>query len=379
MGLILGVLFGLLELIPNAHPAILAITLLPVLGMGYADNLMFVTALLITSMSLNTLTHTYHPIPKAMLHAAEPAQRMAYEGQGKWATEIQLRAIPWGIAAALIFTPVLVHFVKTIKAWVIPIGILLLVLSISRSKNKPAAAFVLVLAVTVGILAQEKLEMHAMMPLLAGLFTIPPLLHILVQEKTMALPKDQSKRPPKTPTEYSTIDSTLGIVGAFMPGISTSSMVHLRVNEVDIPPHEYLTRSTLQKSTSDITALFVLILLHQAHSVLSVAMMQTAIDFPLHYSFALVAGCLLVLFPIVQWLTLKAENPYITVIQKLPQKLFAIVLAPVTIGIVLNHAGMYGLIIMAAAAGVSLLQKHFRVPNQILLQGMTIPVLLMFM
>ncbi len=373
IGLILGTLLGLCELFPNAHPQVLALILLPLLPLGTFDLCMFAISLLVTSMHMHALTHTYHPIPRKMLDHAEPAQTLAYQGLGKLAVGIQCSAIPYGLVTAMVLTPIMAKAIHTIKFLVIPAGILLLFLSIFRAKHKLGALLVLGMAIAIGMLAQNKLHHDAMAPLLTGLFTMPPLLHILVQDNPLRLPDDEEL---PTPPGFSLLDSILGSLAAFMPGISTSSMAHL-TSAPDEEPQDYLARTSVQGAASQAAALILLLLLNQQHSTAAVGLKQVMPVIPSTYAaWAMGIAALLFLVPLNQMLTAKLEPFYKRTMTRIKPKPLAILMAPVAISIACAHAGWYALIIMAGAAGVSLLQKQMHAPNQVLLQALTVPILL---
>lgn len=375
LGLTLGILVGLLELIPNAHPQTLALVILPLLGMPFLDNVLFVTALLTISLHLNTLSHTYHPIPKAILKAAEPAQRMAYQGLGWWATRLQLEAIPAGLVQSLPL--VIILSLLPIKSLLLPATLLLAVLAVIRAKRKLGALVVLTLALLTGLLAQG-LHHEGMVPLLTGLFTLPPLLHLLVQAKAEQLPAQTEPMPIPEDEEPQTqsIDTALGVAAAILPGISASSLAHLRTNQEQVEPWTYLSITAPQKAAGAFAALLLLATQGSPHSGLAVALFGQAPKLPPVYTFIVMALAMVILLPLGAWLTNKAEGPYLAFVQKMPQKLLAVTLLPVAIGTVFYHANSYGLVLAALACTVSLLQKQWHVPNQILLQAITIPVVL---
>jgi len=369
IGLLLGTCLGLLELVPNAHPQILALTLLPWLGLGFLDNLLLVTSLLVTSLFMHSLGHTYHPIPRSLLASAEPAQKMAYEGLGWFATAIQSQAIPYGIGGAIVFVPLLV--LLPVRAFLIPLTLALAGLAVWKTRNKLSALLVLGFACGVGQCAQS-LGHAGMTPLLSGLFTLPPLLHLLMQGRSLPLPAQTAAAPGPVPA-FAENDSLLGCVAALLPGISSSSMAHLRVND-QTAPWQYLSITAPQHAASAMAALLLLVLTGSPHSGLAVALFGTAPWMPMGYTLGVMILSVLFLIPVGFWLVQRLEAPYIRLVQAIPQKGLALLMLPVVIGLIGHHAGPYGLVLAGAACSVSLLQKALHVPNQILLQALTIPL-----
>lgn len=374
MGLILGFLFGMLELIPNAHPQILALVVLPMLGMGLGDNLLFVAAMLTTSLVMHSLSHTYHPIPNALLPHAEAAQKLAYEGLGPMAMKIQHDCIIVSLIAAAAITPVLIWLKPGIKLTLVPLTIILAGMAIWKSKSKITGLIVLGAAVAVGIKAQS-FGHEGMTPLLVGMFTLPPLFHIIFQKGAAEIIPDQPTRhADDSDRQAHPADIALGAIAALLPGISASSMVHLRKSPDST--ESYLGMSAIQHNVAMFTAIFLLAAGGGPHSAAAVALFSSQDHLPPVYSYlTILFGCGAALVPAIVFAD-TLEPWYKLVAQYFPQQLFAWIFIPVGIWLSYHHAGIPGLCLTAAAVGVSFMQKQGHVPNQVLLQALTIPMVM---
>lgn len=390
LGALLGIGLGLLSALPGVHVSVLLVGLLPLLGL---DPLAAAAALVGTvgsGMTATTLAKTFHPATKQTIQAATPEQRMAYNGHGKKAVRIQLFAIWSGAGAVLLCAlPLLGIFtwfprdaqalVDSIK----PLGLLFiigfLVTTWYQARNKALTALVMVAGGLVGfyVLNHPALVGNAssLAPLLSGVFALPALLMILFHSGHIR-PFPRQRADQGDHNHLSQVWGALGgILTAMTAGLGSGSAVSLFAESVT--EEEYLGMHTASESANNLFAILLLIVAGASHSGVGVALKQQLPQIDVTLGIILLFIIFLGLQAGTQLITWCTDF-YVKLVTRVPQKLLALFVLLLSLGLVLGETGSVGLLAALAAGCLGLAARLYCLPNQALSTVLVGPVLIYY-
>ncbi len=394
-----GSLLGMLALFPGFHFAMVLLVAGPWILNHFtlASGILCMASAVCVSKCMHTLAVVYHPVSGNNIASADPAQRLAAAGQGRYATALMGDAV-WGSATTLAIllgavvlfqtwlqTDLIKQAIKLISS-LSGLAILVWIIALlASSKNLLATIFVFGSSAALGVIAlmhpAVEGSTHTMTPLLTGMFAFPVLLNTLF-EKHSSYQRIEVEKQDELETDpgLKLIGFITGILSVGLPGLGTSSLVSVSqgLTESDA---EYLTMASFAETTGEMMALILGILSIASRSsdaaIIQQALLKHTGEFAIHPTFMyLLLGTMLVSC----WVGLKLVNvvsfPYRVMLNLIPVKLQALIVASAMIGLVWHHTSMWGMGIVLAGTLIHLGAKQLYVSNQVLFACMVIPMLM---
>ena len=393
-----GVVLGSIALFPGFHFAMVLMVCGPWIlsQFSLASAILCMASAVSIAKCMHTLAVVYHPVSADNIASADPAQRLAAAGQGRYATALLGDAL-WGSvqAASLIlgFTLILGMVFKTnIVKDLTKVGINLAipailvwgVLLFIHSKNKLGTFIAFSASGALGVIALMhpgvEGSSHAMTPLLTGLFAFPVLLATLFEKRSRR--KINLEKQPEVEVHglLKIFGFVVGLISVVLPGLGTSSLVSIG-QDLTESDAEYLTMAAFAESTGEVLAL-VLGIMSIASRSSDAAIIQQVIEkhsgeFALNPAFAfLLLGTLVVSCWIGLKLVKVVSFPYRIMLNLIPVKLQALIVAFAMIGLVWHHTSVWGMGIMIAGTLIHLGAKGLGASNQVFFACMTVPMVL---
>jgi len=391
LAILLGSLIGLTAAIPGLHTSVLLVGLLPILGIGGDFGACLVTSAMASAVVASSLSKTFHPATRKTLNQATPEQAMTYRGEGLKAIDIQLTGIWTGLLFVLLaVTPlalaqfvfpdapkfVFTHFVQPVA----PVVMLAYIVSVIwPAHNKLATIGVAFAGSIIGYIglnhpALTQSSDAALGPLLAGVFSIPPLVMVLTHRGRLAPIPHQRPAPAPTDLEvWPGLGAVAGMLTAVTAGIGSGAVVSAFAGQ--IPEDQYLSMHTASEAANNGFAILLFVLIGAAHSGSAVAI-QRAQSAPDPWLAFLLIACIIAGVLISTLVTQKGVGPYVLLVAKIPQRATAAGVLALTLGLVAHEAGAMGLGVAALAALLGLIARAQSVPNQALASVLTGPILI---
>jgi TctA family transporter len=266
----------------------------------------------------------------------------------------------------------------------IPAILVWAVMLFTHSKNKLGTFLAFSASGALGVLAlmhpAVEGSKHSMTPLLTGLFAFPVLLATLFQRRSRKSIYLEKQPEVDAPKDLKILGFAVGLISVVLPGLGTSSLVSIGQDFTESDA-EYLTMSAFAESTGEVLAL-VLGIMSIASRSSDAAIIQQIIEkhsgeFALNPAFAfLLLGTLVVSCWIGLKLVKVVSFPYRVMLNLIPVKLQALIVAFAMIGLVWKHTSVWGMGIMIAGTLIHLGAKGLGASNQVFFACMTVPMIL---
>lgn len=386
-----GAAAGCLSVIPGVHAAALVAGLLPMLGAGGLAGSCFVVAAAGSAMITGALSKTFQPATRESLAGSTPEIRMAYDGRGLAAIELQnLGTMAGSAITVLLLVPVIVlgalfpdtvkDAISTLSGWLqVPLILLFTLITLVQAGNKGWTLVTMVLAGGLGFYAMGRQELMgnpaSLAPLLTGIFVLPVSMMVLGQQAGALLRIPAQVPEDITPgDEANSLAPIGGMLTAITAGVGSSSAISVMAER--FTEEDYLYAQASSEGANNTLALLLLILIGAGHSSSAVAVQEMS-----GARLDLFAGALL-LFATGMGMAFGKQavnactNAYIRVVSRINPKLIASAVLAMSVGTVCWETGTTGLLVMLAAGSVGYAAKTCMVPNQALLMILTGPVII---
>lgn len=393
-----GVLLGSIALFPGFHFAMVLMICGPwiLTHFSLASSILCMASAVSIAKCMHTLAVVYHPVSADNIASADPAQRLAAGGQGRYATALMGDAL-WGSvqSASLVLGFVLllgmvfeVNLIKNLTKFginlAIPAILVWAVLLFVQSSNKLGTLMSFLASGCLGVFAlmhpAVEGSSHAMTPLLTGLFAFPVLLATLFQKHSRQTVTLEKQPEVEVHGLFKIFGFVVGLISVVLPGLGTSSLVSIG-QDLTESDADYLTMAAFAESTGEVLAL-VLGIMSIASRSSDAAIIQQIIEkhsgeFALNPVFAfLLLGTLVVSC----WIGLKLVKivsfPYRVMLNLVPVKLQALIVASAMVWLVWHHTSMWGMGILVAGTLIHLGSKQMQASNQVFFACMTVPMIL---
>jgi TctA family transporter len=401
---ILGLALGLVGLFPGFHFSMFLLMVGPwiIQLFSLAGGILCMSTAVCVARCMHTLSVVYHPINGQNLASADPAQRMAALGKGKEATEIMVRSLWISIrsVAAILLAIAVFNFIfrgNLIKdmtgigfALTIPAVIAWAIMVIVHARKKETTVAAMVASGVLGIfsLMSPSVEgsQHAITPLLTGLFAFPVLLSTIMSNSSSFSTSLSIYQPNQTQQQTQAVNWDLKLFGLFvgfisvmLPGLGTSSLVSTG-QKFASTDEDYLTMASFAESTSELLALILGIMGIASRSSDAAIIQQIVagsgdISIEPPFIILLVGVMLLACFLGIELAKAVSEG-YRHVMQQVPVKTQAMVVAVPMMLIVWFQTGIWGMLIVAAGTLIHLGVKKHYVSNQVFYMSMVAPMVL---
>lgn len=387
---LIGSVMGLFSAVPGIHISVLLLGLLPLLN-GYQDvGACLIVSAMASGMVSTVLAKTFHPATKETLKQATPEQLMAYRGHGLRAIDIQLQSVWTACLITLGITiPLLIFYTcypKSIKVifntCIAPATPLLLLLFIGSTilcaKRKVLTAAAMALSGLIGFIALNHPNLaeseSALAPLLAGVFSIPPLIQVILHRgRLKAFPAQHKKTVPVKLDAAPGIGSIAGILTSFGAGLGSGALVSSFASFVK--EHDYLAMHTASETSNNLFSVFLFILIGMSHAGSAIAIKRST-DNPETTLGIILIICACVGLVVATKFIERSTDVYIAFVQRIPQRLLAFVVLCATLGLLFHETGTIGLLVAATTTCLGLLSRSFNLPNQAMSGILTGPVII---
>lgn len=389
LALLLGIIAGLIGMLPGLHPSVLLVGLLPLLGLGGDAGALALAGALGSGLASATLAKTFHPASPESLKSATPEQVMAYRGEGLKAVLSQLSGQWIGIfTTLLVVVPLLLlasadpHSLGTIykhqiKPMVPLVVIAFLCWTVISSKKKIATILTLMAASTLGFYAFHSTTFEgsdALAPLLGGLFSVPMLWMIMSHKgKSLVFPT-QRKSKAIYPNKLTVVGGFLGMLTALCAGLGSSAAVSGLAGKVK--ETHYLSMQAASESSNHLFALMLLVTVGISRSGVAATIAKNT-----QLQLTPILGGLLLLgvlggLAFGHQVVLKITPFYITLVTKINPKAIALIVFSTTLILAIWHTGLPGLLLLVTAGFLGLAAKLNFAPNQALVAVLSGPSLI---
>lgn len=394
-----GTGLGLLALFPGFHFAMIILVAGPWILQHFSvtSAILCMASSVCTARCMHTLAVVYHPVSADNIASADPAQRLAAAGQGRYATALMGDALWTSVrVVCFILTGVLLvgmlQHENIIKSWM-KLGSLITVPAILtwagfvlwNAERKVSTLLAFMASGLLGVVAllhpAVEGSSHTMTPLLTGLFALPVLMATLL-EKHSSRQRIQLEKQPEVEVcaDLEWFGMLAGLTSVVLPGLGTSSLVSVGQGFAETDA-DYLSMAAHAESTGELLALVLGILSIASRSsdaAIIQQVMETHIgEFALNPSFAfLLLGTLVVSCFVGLKLVKLVSFPYRLMVQLIPVKLQALVVSIAMVSLVWHHTRVWGLGIMLTGTLIHLGAKQLRVSNQVFFACMTVPMIL---
>lgn len=399
LAILSGLLLGMIALFPGFHFSMVLLTTGPwiLAKFGLTGAILCMTSAACSAKAMHTLAVVYHPVSASNIASADPAQRLAASGQGKYATALMGESLWVSVQFMSIILGILLlvsqmNHVNIIKE-ITRLGAMLTLPAmawwvysvIQSSKEKIGTIVAMAASGILGVFAlmspQVEGSTHSMTPLLTGLFALPVLLGTLM-EKHSSRKKIHLEKQEELEIEpgIKVLGLLAGLVSVILPGLGTSSLVSVGQQYAETDA-DYLTMASFAESTGELLAL-VLGILSIASRSSDAAIIQQVIEKNCgEYAMNPAFGFLLIGTIVVScWagirLTHVVSFPYRVLMNLIPVKLQALIVAITMIGLVWHHTEWWGLGILLAGTLIHLGAKKLYTSNQVFFACMVVPMVL---
>ena len=394
----IGLLIGLIALFPGFHFSMILLFVGPGIlhQLGPAGGILCMASAVCVAKCMHSLAVVYHPVSADNIASADPAQRLAASGQGSYATNIISDAMWFSTRFVAIVLGLIVVFgeyfqtnlikeltkigtvltIPAILAWVTAVLI--------TSRSKIGTLVALGASGTLGVYALMSPHVegssHTMTPLLTGLFAIPVLIGTLVEKhssrKKIHLQKQDEL---EVEDDLKLLGLVFGTISVLLPGLGTSSLVSIgqKFTESDA---EYLSMASFAESTGEMMALILGIMSIASRSS-DAAIIQQVID-KTTGEIAINSGFIFLLLGTLVvscWLGIKllgwVSFPYKVMMNLIPVKIQALIVAIAMIAVVWHHTQWWGIAVLVSGTLIHLGAKKLHVSNQVFFACMITPML----
>lgn len=387
---LVGSVLGLLSALPGLHISVLLLGLLPLLSSYQDVGACLIVSAMTSGLVSTVLAKTFHPATKETIKQATPEQLLAYRGQGYKAIDIQLQGV-WSAAlmAFILTIPLLTvytFFPKDLKRfftdYVEPISPILLAIFILSTvlcaHRKVLTACAMVLASIVGFIALNHPNLAeseaALAPLLAGVFSVPALVQVLLHPgKLKAFPQQHKNIVPVKLEGAPGVGAVAGMLTSIGAGLGSGALVSAMAGYVK--EETYLAMHTASETSNSIFSVFLFILLGMSHAGSAIAIKKSTANPETTLAIILIL-CAAIGIVISTRFIERHTDVYIAVVQRIPQRLLAFFVLCTTLGLLYYETKTIGLIVAATAACLGLLSRSFNLPNQTMAAILTGPVVI---
>lgn len=399
IAIVCGTLLGTVGLFPGLHFSMVLLMIGPWILSQFelAEGILAMVSAVMVARCMHTLAVVYHPVSGDNLASADPAQRMAARGQGKYATKLlgeslwtSTKFIAFGLGLCMLYNQIfhedIIKGAMKMASFIsIPAILFWIVFTIQKSRRKIGTVLVMLASAVLGVVALNAPAVegshHAMTPLLTGIFAFPVLLLTLLEKHSSSKKIQLEKEPEQEHHEdIKWLGILIGLTSVVLPGIGTSSLTSL-AQDMTESEGEYLTVAGFAEATGEVLALTLGILGLASRSsdaaviqkIMEVHASEVQID-PA-FGFILLAVLLLACY-LGMKLTGFLSMPYRFMLNLVPVKLQALGVAISMIWVVWIHTSWWGIGIVAAGTLVHFGAREYRTSNQAFFACMVGPLLL---
>lgn len=380
-GVFLGLLAGLLCIIPGIHPNLIA-TLLPLLqSTNYPQELLisFIAGLLTTYNFISILPSLFFQYNSEGINL-HPAQKYLAKGLAQKAILLSIFGTLIGTASAILSSATLIHLLPPMHSLLKGnISIVLIVVAVTIilvQKNKIASISIILLSSALGLVALVDRVSNPLLPLLTGFFAIPPLIKNL-KSKNNTFPLQKPVNEINLKIKKITLPTAIiSPLFSFLPGVGTSQALSLLPKKF----HQskiYLCLVGAMNAAATITAFLALYTLQKSRNGV-IANLSGLISIEKPHLFIFKLSTLLTITPAI-FITLFIGKKLQIYCGKISLSKIAIITLPFLILINLLFSDMYSLPILMSSTTISLFAEKLNVQKSNLMFSILIPVLFFFL
>jgi TctA family transporter len=381
---------GLFSAVPGIHISVLLLGLLPLLSSHQDAGACLVVSAMASGLISTILAKTFHPATQETLKQATPEQLLAYRGQGRKAIDIQLQSV-WTacIVTCAVTIPLLTFhlcYPKALKelfnntvAPFTPLLLAVFILStVFTARRKVLTILAMSLAGLIGFVALNHPNLAgseaALAPLLAGVFSIPPLLQVMLHTgKIKNFPKQHNQTVPARIDVAPGLGAVAGIATSVGAGLGSGALVSSFASLVE--EESYLAMHTASETSNNLFSVFLFIILGMSHAGSAIAIKRSTENPDVTLGVLLILCAAIGITAGTCFIT-RSTNVYIAFVQRIPQRLLAFVVLCTTLGLLFHETGIVGLYVAGTTTFLGLLSRSFNLPNQAMSGILTGPVII---